>query len=154
MAKIFPAQQAVNQVVEKADRFWGESPHLYIGIHCAYGEPIPNSGEDLTGFVGQVPGATRSKILASFDLAVVNPCCMTYVSTYMRFLLQVLCCFADLGKLERGIGAAPVLSCLLRGFWSQVSTGLALSCLPTSSKHAITRCKRLWTVLLWRGHRE
>ena len=38
IAKIFPEQQAVNKVVEKAERFWEGSPDLYIGIHCAYGE--------------------------------------------------------------------------------------------------------------------
>ena len=38
VAKIFPAQQAVNKVVEKAERFWGDYPNLYIGIHCAYGK--------------------------------------------------------------------------------------------------------------------
>ena len=40
VAKIFPAQQAVNKVVEKAERFWEENPSQYIGIHCAYGKLI------------------------------------------------------------------------------------------------------------------
>ena len=38
VAKILPAQQAMNRVIEIADRFWETHPDQYIGIHCAYGE--------------------------------------------------------------------------------------------------------------------
>jgi hypothetical protein len=40
VAKVFPTQQAVNKVVEKAEAYWGEHPNHCIAIHCAYGEAM------------------------------------------------------------------------------------------------------------------
>lgn len=39
VAKVFPDQAQVDQVIDLAEQYWASNPDRHIAIHCAYGEP-------------------------------------------------------------------------------------------------------------------
>ena len=38
VAKVFPDQAQVDQVIDLAEKYWADNPTRHIAIHCAYGE--------------------------------------------------------------------------------------------------------------------
>lgn len=67
VAKVFPTQQAVNKVVEKAEAYWGEHPNHCIAIHCAYG--FNRTGFVLCSYLIQVCNFSVQEALDSFAAA-------------------------------------------------------------------------------------
>jgi len=67
VAKVFPTQKAVNSVVEKAEKFWGEHPNDCIAIHCAYG--FNRTGFVLCSYLIQVCNFSVQEALDSFAAA-------------------------------------------------------------------------------------
>ena len=39
VAKVFPDQSQVDQVIDLAEKYWAVNPTQHIAIHCAYGKP-------------------------------------------------------------------------------------------------------------------
>ncbi len=40
VAKVFPDQAQVDQVIDLAEKYWADNPTCHIAIHCAYGEQV------------------------------------------------------------------------------------------------------------------
>lgn len=40
VAKVFPDQSQVDEVIELAEKYWADHPTQHIAIHCAYGKQI------------------------------------------------------------------------------------------------------------------
>ena len=40
VAKVFPDQAQVDQVIDLAEKYWADNPTRHIAIHCAYGEQV------------------------------------------------------------------------------------------------------------------
>ena len=40
VAKVFPDQAQVDEVIDLAEKYWAANPTRHIAIHCAYGEQV------------------------------------------------------------------------------------------------------------------
>lgn len=43
VAKVFPDQAQVDEVIDLAEKYWAVNPTQHIAIHCAYGEPAADA---------------------------------------------------------------------------------------------------------------
>ncbi len=48
VAKVFPDQAQVDEVIDLAEKYWADNPTQHIAIHCAYGKHIRSSTAGLS----------------------------------------------------------------------------------------------------------
>lgn len=67
VAKVFPDQAQVDQVIDLAEKYWADNPTRHIAIHCAYG--FNRTGFVVCSYLVQALGMSVDEALAAFEEA-------------------------------------------------------------------------------------
>ncbi|KAL3161159.1 hypothetical protein ABBQ38_009530 [Trebouxia sp. C0009 RCD-2024] len=67
VAKVFPDQSQVDEVIDLAEKYWAANPTQHIAIHCAYG--FNRTGFVVCSYLVQALGMSVNEALAAFEQA-------------------------------------------------------------------------------------